>query len=72
MKKRRLQDSYEDTFQTEASFLQFTAEIIEHTAKKIKIQITFEYPGQISALGQDIFTVKFKELSLFKSASTLK
>lgn len=57
---------------TEASKMQFSAEIKEHSSVKIMLQLTFDNPAVISAFGQEIFAVKFKSLSLFKSATSLK
>jgi hypothetical protein len=52
--------------------LTFRLEVTEHTSRGIKIQTVFDNPASVSALSEDQFTFEIKELSLFKSASTLK
>ena len=43
--KRKLENEEENEDRTEASKMQFTAEITTHTSRNIKLQISFDNPG---------------------------
>ena len=43
--KRKLENEEENVDRTEASKMQFTAEITGHTSRDIKLQINFDNPG---------------------------